>query len=93
MTADVAPLLAMTVATRPDAEAFITALFEAGLGHHFDDGAVDCLHGNGLVTVEQAEAIDALVSDCYAAFETSGADLRDDCPIGFALTVLERIEA
>jgi hypothetical protein len=78
-------LLAMTVTDRPEAEAFIFALCDLGLSHHFDDGAVDCLHGNGLVTKEEAETINALVEDCYAAWEASGADLKVDCPIGHVL--------
>lgn len=82
-------LLAMPVTNRPEAEAFIEALCKAGLAHHFDDGAVDCLHGNGLVDLDEAKAIDAQVGRCYVAWEASGADLMDDCPIGHLIKVGE----
>jgi alkylation response protein AidB-like acyl-CoA dehydrogenase len=82
-------LIAMPIKTRPEAEAFIAALFAARLGYHFDDGAVDCLHGNNLCTVEEAEAIEEQVNACYMAFEWSNADMANDCPIGHALKVME----
>lgn len=81
-------LIAMPVTTRPEAEAFIEALHALNLMHHFDDGAVDCLHGNNLVSLDDAEAIDALVEDCYDAWRESGADLMHDCPIGHALKIM-----
>lgn len=92
-SAEMAALIAMPVNNRPEAEAFIQRLHELGLSYHFDDGAVDCLHGtqiNGvpLVTLEEAEAIDLHVQACYIAWEESGADLRHDCPIGHALKVM-----
>lgn len=86
---DATALLALPVSTRPEAEAFIDALFAAGLGYHFDDGAVDCLAGNGLVSAEDAEAIEEQVNGCYMAFEWSGADMATDCPIGHALKTPE----
>lgn len=82
---DVSALVAMPINNRAEAEAFIEALFAAGLGYHFDDGAVDCLHGNGLVTEAGALQIDAQVDFCYDAWRESGADLQHDCPIGHAL--------
>lgn len=81
----VAEIIAMPVTNRAEAEAFIAALGKLGLGYHFDDGAVDCLHGNGHVTLAEAEAIDRQVGACYEAWEASGADLLYDCPIGHAL--------
>lgn len=91
--ADCTALLAMPVTDRAEAEAFIAALHALDLSHHFDDGAVDCLHGttiNGvpLVTLEEAVAIDQKVAACYAAWEASGADLQHDCPIGHSLKVM-----
>lgn len=87
--ADVAALLAMPVEDRPQAEAFITALHAAGLDYNFDDGAVDCLHGNGLVAEGEASAIDAKIDACYCAWRASGADLQHDCPLGFLLKLME----
>lgn len=82
---DVSKLLALPVNNRDEAQAFIKALHDADLVYHFDDGAVDCLAGNGLVTEGDALAIDAKIDACYRAWEASGADLRNDCPIGYAL--------
>lgn len=83
---DVTALIAMPVTNRREAEAFITGLNALGLAYHFDDGAVDCLHGNGHVTLDEAGQIEAKVSDCYETWRASGANLRHDCPIGFLLT-------
>lgn len=78
----------MPVTNRAEGEAFIEALHGLGLMHHFDDGAVDCLYGNGLVTKGEAHAIDGKVAACYQAWELSGADMMNDCPIGHALKVM-----
>lgn len=86
-TAEVAALVAMPVTSRPEAEAFIRQLHSLGLDYHFDDGAVDCLHRNGLVTRRAAERIDYKIRLAYAAWRASGADMREDCPIGFLLQV------
>lgn len=83
---DIAELITMPVTNRSEAEAFIAGLNSLGLAYHFDDGAVDCLHGNGLVSMEEAEQIEAKISDCYEAWRASGADMWNDCPIGFLLT-------
>lgn len=82
---DVSALLAMPVNDRPQAEAFLKALCDAGLSYHLDDGAVDCLHGNGLVTEGEASAIDTKIDACYCAWRASGANLQTDCPIGYLL--------
>ncbi len=87
--ADVTALLAMPVSDRPEAESFIGALADLGLAYHFDDGAVDCLHGNGHVDLDEARQIDAKIAAAYAAWEASGADLMDDCPIGHLIKVLD----
>ena len=94
--ATIADLIAMPVTNRTEAEAWIRALHEQELSYHFDDGAVDCLHGtlvNGvpLVTLEQAVAIDLHVQACYMAWEASGADLRHDCPIGYCLEIMGHV--
>lgn len=86
---DATELLAMPVGNRAEAEAFIETLARLGLVYHFDDGAVDCLHGNGHVTLEQARQIDDRISQCYTAWEASGANLWDDCPIGHLLAQME----
>jgi len=86
--ADLTRLLALPVTTRYEAETFIRELNALGLMHHFDDGAIDCLYGNGLVTLDEAAAIDRRVALVYAAWKASGADMRDDCPIGYCLGVL-----
>ena len=75
--------------TREEAERFLRAMHGAGLDYHFDDGAVDCLFGNRVVDEECARFIDSQVDACYAAFEASGADLREDCPIGFVLGLMQ----
>lgn len=85
-----AAMLAMPVTNRDEAGAFLIVMVALDLDYHFDDGAVDCLHGttiNGvpLVTLDQAETIDQKVRECYAAWEASGADLMHDCPIGYVL--------
>ena len=70
---------------------FPPQLVALGLDYHFDDGAVDCLHGsedeNGfpLLTLEEAVIVDIKVADCYDCFAASGADLSVDCPIGHSL--------
>lgn len=84
----VTELLAMPVTSRPEAEAFIEALHHAGLSHHFDDGAVNCLVWNDMVSTADAVAIEAQVSRCYVAWRDSGADMANDCPIGHALKVM-----
>lgn len=86
--ADLSTLLALPITTRPEAETFIRELDALGLMHHFDDGAVDCLYGNGLVTLDEAAAIDIRVGLVYLAWEQSGADMQNDCPIAFALDVM-----
>lgn len=85
--ADVTALLALPVTDRPEAEAFIRELARLGLAYHFDDGAVDCLHGNGHVDLDEARQIDAKIAAAYDAWEASGADLKTDCPIGFLIEV------
>lgn len=85
-----AAMINMPVTNREEAGAFLIVLVALDLDYHFDDGAVDCLHGtliNGvpLVTLEQAVAIDNKVAECYTAWEASGADLMHDCPIGYVL--------
>lgn len=90
MSGAVPALLAMPVTSRPEAEAFIDALVVARLDYHFDDGAVDCLAGNGHVTREAAGLIDEQVQRCYAAFEAAGADMSEDCPIGHMIGAIER---
>jgi hypothetical protein len=77
------------VVTRAGAERFLRALHREGLDYHFDDGALDCLYGNGIVDEECARFIDSQVDACYAAFEASGADLREDCPIGYMLKLMD----
>jgi hypothetical protein len=86
---DTTALLALPVNDRPQAEAFIAALRALNLGYHFDDGAVDCLHGNGLVPLDEAKEIDAKIDACYCAWRASGADLQHDCPIGYLLALDE----
>lgn len=84
---DPSDLIALPVGNRAEAEAFIRRLSALGLSYHFDDGAVECLHGNGLVTQAEAEDIDLKIADAYEAWEASGADLKHDCPIGFLIEV------
>ena len=91
---EIAALTAMPVTNRQEAEAFIRRLHELELMYHFDDGAVDCLHGTTirgvpLCTLEEAVAIDQRVSECYAAWEASGADMMNDCPIGYSLEIMD----
>lgn len=85
---DAADLVAMPVSTRAEAEAFIARLHALDLGHHFDDGAIECLFGNGRVSLEHAILIENKIADCYEAWRASGADLKDDCPIGHLLTLI-----
>ncbi len=82
---NVTELLDMPLADRADAEAFISKLHELGLGYHFDDGAVDCLHGNNLVSLADAHEIDDRMGRVWECWRASGADLRHDCPIGYLL--------
>lgn len=91
--ADCAALLAMPISNRTEGEAFIEALHNLGLMYHFDDDAVDCLHGTTvdgapLTSESDARAIGLKVSACYDAWEASGADMRHDCPIGHALKAM-----
>lgn len=77
------------ITTLADGEAFIRELVDQDLSYHFDDGAVDCLHGNGLLTLDEAKVVDAQVAALY------GLDWgKAQCPIGFCLHVhAERDEA
>lgn len=77
------------IGDRREAEAFLRALKAQGLDYHFDDGALDCLYGNKLVDRRCANFIDEQIAACYAAWEASGADLMDDCPIGFMLKLMD----
>lgn len=76
------------IETRADAETFLRALKAADLDYHFDDGAIDCLYRNGLISEGHAMLIDSQVDACYREFERAGADLRTDCPIGFMLLLM-----
>lgn len=87
------PAMLAKIDGQPDAIRFLRALHDAGLDHHFDDGAVDCLYGNKLVDRLCAEFIDGQIADCYRAWEAAGADLSTDCPIGFMLALMENPEA
>lgn len=80
-------LCAPLINERADAERFIRGLYDLGLIHHFDDGAIDCLFGNGLCSHAQARCIDGKISRCYEVW--NGKD-RDDCPIGYALECMEK---
>lgn len=75
-------LLAMPVRTHAEVEAFILALFREGLGYHFEEAAKDCLAH--LVSEEDAEGIGQKVALCYAVWDSKG-----DCPIGYALKVID----
>lgn len=86
---DLTALLALPVTDRPEAEAFIRGLIDLDLMYHFDDGAVDCLHGNGKVDEGEALAIDAKVDAVFAAFRNSGADMNLDDPFAYALNYEE----
>lgn len=93
MKLDILPAaLRAPITDRPSAETFLRALHAAGLDYHFDDGAVDCLYGNNLVSRADAELVDRQVGACYRAYEAAGADLRHDCPIGFMLKLMESAE-
>jgi hypothetical protein len=90
-------LLAIQINSRADAEAFIMRLCEMGLCYHFEDDPVECLTGpytNGKtrVSAEEATAIGERVQRCYDAWRASGADMRDDCPISFAIECLGHID-
>lgn len=87
--AELPEVMRAEISDRPSAEAFLRALHAEGLDYHFDDGAVDCLHGNGLVDEPCAMWIDSQVDACYAAWTASGADLEHDCPIGFMLKLMD----
>lgn len=82
---DITELRALPLRDRTDAEAYIRKLHALGLAYHFDDGAVDCLHRNGHVTLAEAEEIDNDIGRVYECWRAAGADLRTDCPIGYLL--------
>lgn len=81
------PALNAPVVDIVTAEAFMRELHRLQLGFHFDDGAIECLFENKLVTRRDAWQIDAQVSDCYAAWRQASRDPKIDCPIGFFLTL------
>lgn len=60
---------------------YVIGLHKRGMMYHFDDCAIDCLHDNGIVTLEQAEKIAKLTTEfhCEAMFQTA-LDLLDDEP-------------
>jgi len=67
------------------AKLFIKRLQANKLIFHFDDGAVECLYGNGVVTREQADTIDRRVDEIYA-LELDWGEFG--CPIGYCLHVM-----
>lgn len=73
--------------TLEDAQRYIRELYEAGLMFHFDDGAVDCLHRNGVCTLSEAERIDVNIDHIYRSKFDWG---EFGCPIGYALHLIER---
>lgn len=87
MSVEITAALRAPITDRKTAEAFMDELFRLGLDHHFDDGAVECLHGNGHITLDEAKMIDEQVRLCYDAYEAGGADLMHDCPIGYMLKI------
>lgn len=86
---DLAQAIRDPISDRTSAERFLRALKAEGLDYHFDDGAIDCLHRNGLIDEGAAMLIDSQVDACYAAWTASGADLMHDCPIGFMLKLMD----
>lgn len=58
---------------------------DKGWIYHFDDGAIDCLHGTGACSKLTARWVDKQIDKCYDVW---GGD-KEDCPIGYALTKIE----
>ena len=49
---------------------------------HFDDGAIDCLYKNNVVTLEKAKEIDSTLDEIFNA----NLDWGDyECPFGYAI--------
>lgn len=71
------------------AKKYIEYLHQSELMFHFEDGAVDCLYGNGVCTLAQARAIDERIDAIYEA----GLDWGEfECPIGYALHLMDQEE-
>ncbi len=74
-------VMSAPINSREDAVAFLTALHNADLSYHLDDGAADCLGSISWLSNMSREIIDRQVNEIY--------DLpcwtRDDCPIGVLL--------
>lgn len=87
------PALLEPIMDRAAAEAFMRELVRLNLDHHFDDGAVECLFRNGVITRADAVRIDVQVKFCYDAWAASGADMMHDCPIGYLLDYAKYDEA
>lgn len=82
------PLLLVPVVDMDTATAFLTELNRLDMDYHFDDGAVECLYGNGVVTLKTARVINTQVDRCYAAWEAEARDMMHDCPIGYMLALM-----
>lgn len=79
------PALLAPIETRADAEAFLRALDAAGLMFHLEDDACDCLSAH--LSPEECDTINDQVHDVYEAWTESGADMMNDCPIAYCLSL------
>tara|TARA_R100001082_G_scaffold58807_1_gene32596 strand:- start:289 stop:513 length:225 start_codon:yes stop_codon:yes gene_type:complete len=64
------------------AKNFIEKLHKNNLMFHFDDGAIDCLYKNNVVTLEKAKEIDSTLDEIFNANLDWG---QYECPFGYAI--------
>lgn len=79
-------LLSLPLTTVDQTKTFMEALHGMGLLFHFEDDATDCLEGK--VSFAEATEINARVQTIYMVWQDAGHDMAEDCPIGYALLLL-----
>ena len=64
------------------AKNFIEKLHKNNIMFHFDDGAIDCLYKNNVVTLKKAKEIDSTLDEIFNANLDWG---EHKCPFGYAI--------
>ena len=76
------PRVHLEVTTLKEAHMFLAYLYAHGLAYHCEDDAEDCL--KGVVSVDDARAINARMEECYAQTWPEGM-----CPCGAVLEMMK----
>jgi len=71
------PILFQPITSMPQAEAFLTYLYDNGMSYHCEDSAHDCIRH--IISTEEANACDERMEECWTQ------DFGDNDPCGFVL--------